>query len=81
MGFLICAVNQLVNHADKLEIMSDGEWKPNIIVRVGKGSDKPLDLVTNIKPDYTEPFKKIMTNATIVKLDSVEKIKPAYKMQ
>ena len=36
-------LNQLVNHADKLEIMSDGEWKPNIIVRVGKGSDKPLD--------------------------------------
>ena len=76
--FLICAANQLVNHADKLEIMSDGEWKPNIIVRVGKGSDKPLDPGHQHKADYTEPFKKIMTNATIVKLDSVEKIKPAY---
>ena len=76
--FLICAANQLINHADKLEIMSDGEWKPNIIVRVGKGSDKPLDPGHQHKADYTEPFKKIMTNATIVKLDSVEKIKPAY---
>ena len=76
--FLICAVNQLVNHADKLQIMSDGEWKPNIIVRVGKGSDKPLDPGHQHKADYTEPFRQIMTNATIVKLDSVDKIKPAY---
>ena len=43
MGFVIL-VNQLINHLDKLEVMSDGEWKPNVIVRVGKGSDEPLDL-------------------------------------
>ena len=58
--------------------MSDGEWKPNIIVRVGKGSDKPLDPGHQHKADYTEPFRQIMTNATIVKLDSVDKIKPVY---
>ena len=77
--FLICAANQLVNHADKLEIMSDGEWKPNIIVRVGKGSDKPLDPGHQHKADYTEPFKKILTNAVVTKLDSHEKIYPAYQ--
>ena len=58
--------NQLVNHLDKLEVMSDGEWKPNVIVRVGKGSDKPLDLVINIK-SYTEPFKQILTNCERIK--------------
>ena len=77
--FLICACNQLINHADKLEIMSDGEWKPNIIVRVGKGSDKPLDPGHQHKADYTEPFKKILTNAVVTKLDSHEKIYPAYQ--
>ena len=41
--------------------MSDGTWKPNVIVRVGKGSDKPLDLVINTRLDYTEPFKQILT--------------------
>ena len=77
--FLICAANQLVNHADKLEIMSDGEWKPNIIVRVGRGSDKPLDPGHQHKADYTEPFKKMLTNAVVTKLDSYEKIYPAYE--
>ena len=77
--FLILACNQLVNHLDKLEAMSDGEWKPNVIVRVGKGSDKPLDPGHQHKADYTDAFEKITTNCTITKLDKIEKIVPAYK--
>ena len=77
--FLILACNQLVNHLDKLEAMSDGEWKPNVIVRVGKGSDTPLDPGHQHKADYTEAFEKIVTNCTITKLDTVDKIVPAYE--
>ena len=77
--FLICAANQLINHLDKLEVMSDGEWKPNVIVRVGKGSDKPLDPGHQHKADYTDAFRQMVTNSTIVKLDSPDKILPAYK--
>ena len=77
--FLILACNQLVNHLDKLEAMSDGEWKPNVIVRVGKGSDKPLDPGHQHKSDYTEPFKQILTNATIRELKSPIQILPAYR--
>ena len=77
--FLILACNQLVNHLDKLEAMSDGEWKPNVIVRVGKGSDKPLDPGHQHKADYTDAFRDIVTNCTIEKLDKIEKIVPAYK--
>lgn len=77
--FLILACNQLVNHLDKLEAMSDGEWKPNVIVRVGKGSDKPLDPGHQHKADYTEPFKQILTNATIQELKKPEQILPAYQ--
>ena len=79
MGFFNTCCNQLVNHLDKLEAMSDGEWKPNVIVRVGKGSDKPLDPGHQHKADYTEAFKDIVTNSTIVKLDTHDKILPAYK--
>jgi pyruvate/2-oxoglutarate/acetoin dehydrogenase E1 component len=78
--FLICASNQLINHLDKLEAMSDGEWKPNVIIRVGKGSDKPLDPGHQHKADYTDAFKLMVTNCTIEKLDSPEKILPAYKI-
>mgnify|MGYP003152472010 CR=1 FL=1 len=77
--FLICAANQLVNHIDKLEIMSDGEWKPNVIIRVGKGSDKPLDPGHQHKADYTKEFNSILKFSNVVKLDKAEKILPAYK--
>ena len=77
--FLICAGNQLVNHLDKLEIMSDGEWKPNVIIRVGKGSDEPLDPGHQHKADYTEEFSSILKHTTVIKLDSADKILPAYK--
>ena len=77
--FVILAANQLINHLDKLEAMSDGDWRPNVIVRVGKGSDKPLDPGHQHKADYTDAFKQMVTNCTIKKLDTVEKIVPAYK--
>ena len=77
--FLICAANQLVNHLDKLKIMSDGDWNPNIIIRVGKGSDKPLDPGHQHKADYTEEFSSILKHINVVKLDSHDKILPAYE--
>jgi len=77
--FLICAANQLVNHLDKINIMSDGDWNPNVIIRVGKGSDVPLDPGHQHKADYTEEFKTILKHTNVVKLDSYEKILPAYK--
>ena len=77
--FLILAANQLVNHLDKLEAMSDGEWKPNVIIRVGKGSDKPLDPGHQHKANYTEPFRQILTNVTVRDLKSPDEILPAYK--
>ena len=77
--FLILAANQLVNHLDKLEAMSDGEWKPNVIIRVGKGSDKPLAPGHQHKANYTEPFRQILTNVTVRDLKSPDEILPAYK--
>jgi pyruvate/2-oxoglutarate/acetoin dehydrogenase E1 component len=77
--FLICASNQLINHLDKLEAMSDGDWKPNVIIRVGKGSDKPLDPGHQHKADYTEEFSSMLKNSTVTKLDSYNKILPAYQ--
>ena len=32
--FIICASNQLINHVDKIGIMSEGKWKPNLIIRL-----------------------------------------------
>ena len=39
--FLICAANQLINHLDKFKHMTG--YDSHVIIRVGKGSDDPLD--------------------------------------
>ena len=39
--FIISATNQLVNHLDKYQLMTGKNV--DILIRVGKGSDEPLD--------------------------------------
>ena len=52
MNFLMCAMNQLVNHLDKMADYSHGEFKPKVIVRVCVGSETPLDPGVQHKGDY-----------------------------
>jgi len=77
--FLICATNQLVNHVDKIVLMSKGEWKSNIIIRLGKGSDKPLDPGHQHKGNYLEEFKSMCPNITFWNLDKPDNIEETYK--
>lgn len=41
-NFLLCSMNQLVNHVDKISSMSLGKYKSNIIIRTSVGSKNPL---------------------------------------
>lgn len=77
--FLICASNQLITHLDKLGPMSDNEYSANVIIRVGKGSDKPLDPGHQHKADYSDEFSSMLKNIPVIKLDSADKILPAYR--
>ena len=43
MDFIILAMNQIVNHLDKWEAMSQGESKPKVIMKAIVGSNSPLD--------------------------------------
>lgn len=60
--FLICASNQLINHVDKIKLMSNNQWSPNMIIRVGKGSDKPIDPGHQHKNNYLSEFKTMCPN-------------------
>ena len=77
--FLISATNQLVNHLDKIEHMSDGGWCPNVIIRVGKGSDNPLDPGVQHKGNYVDSFRTMLKYIPIFNLDSYNKIIPTYE--
>ena len=77
--FLVCATNQLVNHVDKIQLMSKGKWKPNMIIRLGKGSDKPLDPGHQHKGNYLEEFKSMCPNVKFHNLTHWENIEAVYK--
>jgi hypothetical protein len=77
--FIICATNQLVNHVDKIGLMSAGKWKPNMIIRLGKGSDKPLDPGHQHRGNYLEEFKSMCPNIQFHNLDKWDNIESIYK--
>jgi pyruvate/2-oxoglutarate/acetoin dehydrogenase E1 component len=77
--FLLCAVNQLVNHLDKMEEMTRGVYKPRVIVRTSIGAKIPLDGGIQHTQDHTEAFKHLLTRVDVVKLENKESIFEVYK--
>jgi pyruvate/2-oxoglutarate/acetoin dehydrogenase E1 component len=75
--FIICATNQLVNHLDKYELMA-GET-PHIIIRVGKGSDTPLDPGHQHKGNYIEEFRSMLKTIKVLDCPTVEDIRKNYE--
>lgn len=78
-NFLLLAADQLVNHLDKLKDMTDGDYKPKVIIRVACGVRKPIDPQEQHVGDFSEAFKKMLKNVEVVKLNNEEDILPAYK--
>ncbi|MBE3094950.1 MAG: hypothetical protein IMZ52_07945 [Actinobacteria bacterium] len=79
MDFLLLAFNQLINHLDKIEQMSKGEFKPVVIIRTIIGPKKPLYPGPQHCQDHTEMLKAGLTNINIVKLEKSCDIINEYK--
>lgn len=79
IDFLIIATNQLVNHLDKIEEMSCGQFRPKVIVRTAIGSTKPLYPGIQHCSDYTEGLRHMLKNIDVIKLTKSRDIVPAYK--
>jgi pyruvate/2-oxoglutarate/acetoin dehydrogenase E1 component len=75
--FIILAANQLINHVDKFELMTGS--KLNLIIRLGKGSDKPLDPGHQHKGNYFEEFKSMCPHIAFHNLLNKEDILSTYK--
>ena len=74
--FLISAANQLINHVDKFELMTGK--KLNILIRVGKGADTPLDPGHQHKANYVEQFKTMCPNIEIHDLKTWQDVELFY---
>jgi len=78
LNFLLCAMNQLVNHMDKYPLMSG--YRPKVIVRVGIGASKVgLDPQDMHKGDFTDAIRSMCSTINVVKLETAEEILPAYQ--
>ena len=77
--FLVCATNQLVNHLDKISIISEGQFQPRVIIRTSIGSRVPLDAGEQHTQDHTQAYKNLLKRVDVVTLDESDDIFPAFK--
>jgi len=78
-NFLLCAADQIINHLDKMSLMSNGSCKPKVIIRVAVGSKTPIDPQEQHKGNFAEAFRLMCKTIDIVELHNIEDIMPAYK--
>ncbi len=78
VDFLLLAANQLVNHLDKFEELSRGEYKPKVIIRTIAGATKPYPGPQHCQ-DHTKSFESLLKNIDVVRLDNIGMIIPSYK--
>lgn len=78
-NFLLCGMSQLINHLDKIDVMSNGGYKAKAIVRTGIGSQRPLHPQHQHVGDYTDALRSMCTTIEIIRLDEPEDIFPAYE--
>ena len=63
--FMLIALDAIVNHLDKIESMSHGQFKTPVIIRASVGATFPLDPGPQHTQDFSEIFKKIIKNIDI----------------
>ena len=77
--FLILTTNQLVNHLDKINIISEGQFQPRVIIRTSIGSRIPLDAGEQHTQNHTQAYRNLLKRVDVVVLDESDDIFPAFK--
>ena len=78
-NFVLLAMNQLVNHLDKIKLMSNDRYKTKAIIRTSVGSQRPLHPQHQHIGDFTDSVSKMCSNIEILRLEEPQDIFPAYK--
>lgn len=77
-NFLLMATDQIVNHLDKLPIISNNRCTPHLIIRVSVGSEFPVDPQDQHKGNFSEAFRLMCKTIDVIELHEPEDIVPAY---
>ena len=77
--FILRCMDALVNHLDKMQHMTEGTFKPKVIMRTSIGSKKPLDGGIQHTQDDTDPIMRMLHEVNVVSLNEPEEIFPAFE--
>lgn len=75
--FLLMAAGQLVNHLDKMPLMSG--FRPKVIIRTAVGRSKPLDPGPQHTQNHTHAFRQMLKTIDIHELFNPAYIVPTYE--
>jgi pyruvate/2-oxoglutarate/acetoin dehydrogenase E1 component len=76
-NFLLCAMDQLVNHLDKIPMFSD--YRPKVIIRTAVCSPTPLDPGPQHLFEHSDAFRAMLKTVTVVRLWRARDIMPEYE--
>jgi len=80
MDFLLNALDAIVNHLDKIELLSNGQYKPACIFRCVVGNkNKPLYTGATHVQDFSAALRE-MVSFPIIQLKDASEIKGAYQL-
>lgn len=76
-NFMLCAANQIVNHLDRIELISG--YRTKVIIRVATPSVSPFNPGPQHDDDLGDAFSAMLRTISIVRLKHEHQIVPAYK--
>lgn len=77
MDFMVLALNQLVNHLDKLPLYG---WKPKVILRTTVGKKFPLNAGPQHTQNHSEAFQKMLRSIEVFEVRTPEDVSVAYNL-
>ena len=77
--FLLLACNQMINHLDKMQYMSQKQFKPKVIIRTSVGSKKPLDAGLQHTNNYVNEIKRMCKYISVYDLKDNKSVLKSYK--
>lgn len=81
MDFMLLAMDQLVNHLDKLPLYG---WKPKVIIRCRVGQKTkdgvPMDAGPQHTQNYTHAFQTMLHNVRCIEVRTPQEVTAAYEL-
>ncbi len=78
-NFLLVGLNQLINHLDKINIMSNNGYKIKTIIRTSIGSQRPLHPQHQHIGDFTNQVRQMCSSIDVIKLKEAKDIFKSYR--